>query len=193
MEGYSIQKAGIREYATSPDGKVQYTRRLLGGHGQWELKFDKRGEDEDQEGKQSQEAMRQEEKFILALIRHNQADGEPFHWSLFVYQEGKQDKGNVFQVTGDATSMSYAHSDQGVDEFASESFRDHFQLAELDARQVAMVRQSVSSESPPSAPSRREVHENCQGWTLRVVRRLVDQGLVGERWLLSLDSLRQPV
>lgn len=49
MEGYHLQTAGTREYATSPDGKVQYTRRLPGGDTGWALVFDRRGEEGQEE------------------------------------------------------------------------------------------------------------------------------------------------
>lgn len=41
-------------------------------------------------------------------MRHNQAAGEPFHWSLETADvEGGDLEGNVYQVSGDAEFMDY--------------------------------------------------------------------------------------
>lgn len=44
----------------------------------------------------------------LYLVRHNQAEGEPLHWSLETADvEGGDLEGNVYQVSGDAEFMEY--------------------------------------------------------------------------------------
>lgn len=44
----------------------------------------------------------------LYLVRHSQAEGEPFHWSLETADvEGGDLEGNVYQVSGDAEFMDY--------------------------------------------------------------------------------------
>lgn len=44
----------------------------------------------------------------LYLARHNQAEDEPFHWSLETADvEGGGLEGNVYQVSGDAEFMDY--------------------------------------------------------------------------------------
>lgn len=44
----------------------------------------------------------------LYLVRHNQAEGEPLHWSLETADvEGGDLDGNVYQVSGDAEFMDY--------------------------------------------------------------------------------------
>lgn len=44
----------------------------------------------------------------LYLVRHNQAEGEPLHWSLETANvEGGDLEGNVYQVSGDAEFMDY--------------------------------------------------------------------------------------
>ena len=40
-EGYSTSTAGFREYATSPDGKVQWSRPRGNPNAEWTLKFDR--------------------------------------------------------------------------------------------------------------------------------------------------------
>ena len=40
------------------------------------------------------------------------------------------------------------------------------------------VDEIARAEKPPSAPNRAAVTEHCQGWTVRVVRRLVEEGIV---------------
>lgn len=89
--------------------------------------------------------------------------------------------------------MQHVHPDRGVDIMHSDSFRDHFEIAELDVSGVASVCYWANQEPPPLAPSQREVRENCQGWTIRVVRHLVEQGLVTQAWLQSLYGLMEPV
>ena len=45
----------------------------------------------------------------LKLVRQSQLPGEPYHWSLFLAAEDQ--KGAVFQVKGDSTSMRFTHTE----------------------------------------------------------------------------------
>lgn len=60
--------------------------------------------------------------------------------------------------------------------------------AELTPAQPATVEEVVGTEPPPRAESRAEVKEDCQGWVMRVLRRLAAEGIVEEA---KVDRLRE--
>lgn len=126
----------------------------------------------------------------LYIVRQVQADGEPYHWSLFVANEGKA--GAQYQVKGDTTMMHYMHA-KPVNMFLSESFFDSFTMARLTEAQAARVHHWATQETPPSAPNLAAVTENCQGWVVRVVKRLVEEGIVEPKWVLESEKMKQPV
>src|SRR5436190_3091717 len=66
-----------------------------------------------------------EPQLCLSLVRQNQADGEPTHWSLHIAREGEP--GNVYQVKGDAECMRYIPPNRTVDIKESGSFKDIFE------------------------------------------------------------------
>jgi len=115
----------------------------------------------------------------LHLIRQDQAEGEPRHWSLFVVSgEDKPSKGDVWQVTGDALSMHYNNLNDTA-QFAAEGFSSNYELnSNLSEAQERMIEEAVKDELPPAAEDERSIKENCQGWTIRVLRRLQSQGVV---------------
>lgn len=132
----------------------------------------------------------------LHLIRQDQAEGEPRHWSLFVVSgEDKYSKGQVWQVTGDAMCMHYNNLSDTA-HFAAEGFRSSYELnPSLSEVQERMIEEAVRVELPPSAEEERSIKENCQGWTIRVLRRLQSQGIVAggtAEWIERdlLDPLR---
>lgn len=128
----------------------------------------------------------------LRLIQEEQAPGEPDHWSMFLAQEGQQ--GAVFQVKGDAIGMHYAHAD-GVNilDSCEYTYKDSYIISEPDEQQMVRISYWVNSEDPPGAPNQAAVHENCQGWVIRVITRLVSEGIVQQRWLDFAVSIKQPV
>lgn len=63
-------------------------------------------------------------------------------------------------------------------------------VGEVHARVLEEV---VVAERPPRAGSRREVRENCQGWCVRVVRRLVERGVLGDDAVGKILPLLEPV
>ncbi|OIW28099.1 hypothetical protein CONLIGDRAFT_462426 [Coniochaeta ligniaria NRRL 30616] len=133
----------------------------------------------------------------LHLIRQDQAEGEPRHWSLFVVSgEDKSSKGHVWQVTGDALCMHYNNLSDTA-QFAAEGFNSNYELnSNLSEAQERMVEEAVKDELPPAADDERSIKENCQGWTIRVLRRLQGQGVVAERtadWIERdlLEPLRE--
>ncbi|RAK99905.1 uncharacterized protein BO80DRAFT_476881 [Aspergillus ibericus CBS 121593] len=132
------------------------------------------------------------EPVYLSLIREAQGPGEPHHWALFVARENQS--GYVYQVKGDAEFMSYEPSEGVVGLEVLEGRVDVFVLGVLEAgRGEEMVRRVAGEESPPKARSRREVRENCQGWVVRVLERLVGAGVLGEEKLGMVRGMMEPV
>ncbi|KAI9823855.1 MAG: hypothetical protein M1826_007601 [Phylliscum demangeonii] len=126
----------------------------------------------------------------LHLIRKRQSEGEPDHWCLFLAPEGSS--GSVYQVTGDAMAMGYGHA-HGVNVVLSASLRDSTIIAQPNEQQADRVRYWAEREEPPSAESMKEVKENCQGWAVRVIARLVEEGIVERRWCQYARGLMELV
>ncbi len=111
------------------------------------------------------------------LVRQHQAPGEPDHWSLYLAYEGQA--GTAYQVKGDALAMHYAHA-SNVNPLTSYSFKDSYVIARPTTQQAARVGYWANQEAPPWAPNQAAVQENCQGWTTRVMRHLVQEGVVAQ-------------
>jgi hypothetical protein len=128
----------------------------------------------------------------LSLVHIKQAPDEPLHWLLFLARE--DEPGLVYQVLGDAECMTYQPSDGPIDIITeSESFSTLYQLATLTEEEAMVVKEVAECEPPPRAPNRRAVVEICQGWSVRVIARLVERGLVGSAKLQMARSMMQPV
>lgn len=127
----------------------------------------------------------------LLLIRENQAPGEVKHWLLFLASEGSP--GDAFAVTGDAERMEYK-IERNVDKLATDSFNDAFIVAkDLDVDAVDQVEKTVKATVPPSAPDRRSVKENCQGWTVRCLRELSAKGIVAPGKVEMAEAMVEPL
>lgn len=102
--------------------------------------------------------------------------------------------GLTWQVTGDAEFMYFEHA-TGVDRMSSPDFAWHQVLSQdLSDEQLARVEEVVREEKPPSAPSRAVVKEHCQGWTVRVVRRLVEEKIVTREGVVEmLEGYMDPI
>lgn len=129
--------------------------------------------------------------FYLSLVLQMQGEKEPNHWSLYVSQEGEP--GLVYQVKGDAENMQFKPSDNKINIVQSRSFLDIYELAKVTDRQMELVKQVAEQESPPRAPNRHSVKENCQGWTLRVLARLHVKDIVPTGKLNMAKSMQQPL
>ncbi|WEW60772.1 hypothetical protein PRK78_006260 [Emydomyces testavorans] len=123
----------------------------------------------------------------LSLVHQKQADGEPLHWSLFVARENEE--GMVYQVKGDAECMNYKPSPYPINVVKSASFLNAYNLASLTEQQAMIVKEVAEREPPPSAVNRQAVVENCQGWTVRVIAKLVDRGIVQSAKLQMAKSM----
>ncbi|KAL9110169.1 MAG: hypothetical protein Q9227_005229 [Pyrenula ochraceoflavens] len=132
------------------------------------------------------------EHLSLMLVRERQAPDKPFHWSLCLAPEGKE--GEKFQVRGDWTAMHYAH-ESNINIFNSQTFelQDSFIIGRPDQQQCARILHWVNHEPPPSAQTQADAQENCQGWTLRVIARLVAEEVVESRWRDYFYGLLEPL
>jgi hypothetical protein len=95
--------------------------------------------------------------------------------------------------------MAYEPSPDLTNITLSELFYNLYQLAKAlpgdtnDAPLLQTVRQIAQQETPPRAANRRLVTENCQGWTVRVIARLVQRGIVPAAKLQMARSMMEPV
>ncbi|KAL2172880.1 hypothetical protein VTG60DRAFT_58 [Thermothelomyces hinnuleus] len=131
----------------------------------------------------------------LSVVAEHQAENEPKHWCLFCHipNEMGTGPGQLWQVTGDAELMHFEHA-TGVDKLSSPDFAWHQVLnKDLSAAQLTKVDAIAREEKPPSAPNRAAVTEHCQGWTLRVVRQLVDEKIVEARLIGVLEGCMDPI
>ncbi|KAH7316762.1 hypothetical protein B0I35DRAFT_479580 [Stachybotrys elegans] len=162
-----------REYADCSDGS-QWTRRLdAAGNpaGEWTPVE-----------KPVADAPEPDPPLQLSIIAEHQAPGEPKHWSLFCHRPDAtgRGQGQVWQVTGDAEFMVYEHA-AGIDKMSLDTFAWHQLVnADMTGAQRKTVEDIVHAEPPPSAVNRAAVTENCQGWVIRVLRRLVEEGIAQE-------------
>jgi hypothetical protein len=131
----------------------------------------------------------------LSLVAQAQTDGEPKHWSLFSHHPDTAGtgRGQVWQVKGDAEYMHYKHA-ENIDILNSASFAWHQVLnSNLSDAQFAKVNRIARTEPPPHAASRGVVTENCQGWTMRVLWRLVQEGVVEQTSVTMLQQYMDPI
>lgn len=127
----------------------------------------------------------------LLLVRQRQAEGEPRHWSLFLSRENQA--GTVYQVKGDATYMRFDHA-ANVNILNSTSLLDSYIICDnMTESSIAWLQRIVQEELPPNAPNRREVKENCQGWTLRVLSKLARYGVINAGWVESARGMMDQV
>lgn len=128
----------------------------------------------------------------LKLVRQWLAPGKPDHWLLFLTHEGDYNEGTSFQVKGKATAMHHDHR-TGIDVEISKSFKDAHLIAQPNTQQVKRVWYWATNEPPPSAPNQAAVQENSQGWIIRVIERLVAEGIVQQNWHTWAVSIKQPL
>jgi hypothetical protein len=89
--------------------------------------------------------------------------------------------------------MVYQHI-RNVEKFSTYFYRNAFVLAEgIDEDCLEFIRVAAESTPLPHAPSRREVRENCQGWTYRVVERLGRDGAVEKGKTEMVGKMVQPI
>ncbi|KAG6365896.1 hypothetical protein INS49_000072 [Diaporthe citri] len=132
----------------------------------------------------------------LSVVRQRQAPPKGPHWSLFVH-ENESDKagGRVWQVWGDHQCMTYYHSPATklVPLLSSDSYQDHHPMnTRLTKEQEAKVDRVCNTIPAPSAPTPRDIKDNCRTWVIKVLRELVNQGVVKKDDVDNVEKLVGP-
>lgn len=70
---------------------------------------------------------------------------------------------------------------------------DIYSIANLSDADAEIVREAAEHDPPPRAASRKEVRENCQSWSVRVLARLAEKGIVDVTKVEMARSMMQPV
>ncbi|KAF2111402.1 hypothetical protein BDV96DRAFT_582091 [Lophiotrema nucula] len=133
--------------------------------------------------------------FTLYLLRQNQYPDEPLHWSLvisptdgFPVSRGPRVSSfenhvvycsYVFQVRGDE-NMNYEPESLSKPVELLDCVHSTYALVRFDWDGLKKAQGIAEKEEPPRARTWGERTENCQHWSVRVVRKLVDEGLVEE-------------
>ncbi|KAJ6187780.1 hypothetical protein N7519_002688 [Penicillium mononematosum] len=115
--------------------------------------------------------------------------------NLYLYLN-EPEYGYVYQVTGDAENMKYDPSTDKINVVDTGLTSNVYCLAvvsEDQARAAKLVKWAAEQEPPPQAENRKSVTENCQGWTVRVIARLVKEKIVMQQKLEVAKSLMQAV
>lgn len=139
----------------------------------------------------------------LILIAEHQAPNEPKHWSLFSHFPDPLGlgPGEVWQITGDDDMhFEYLYTEPELDTGADNPAK-HGQLRVVDLMalprlawyrvlatnltdvQRDRVDEIACEEEVPPAESWIEEELRSQEWTLRVVEKLMKEGIVGGDWL----------
>ncbi|KAM4067615.1 hypothetical protein HRG_012319 [Hirsutella rhossiliensis] len=174
-----------REYVSYSDGS------------QWSRKVDRKTGKALSEWSAIEAPVAQEEPstLYLSVVVQYQAENEPKHWSLFSHRPDSAGtgRGQVWQVKGDAELMRHQHA-SNTDILNSASFAWHQVLnASLSDSQFARVDRVARAEPAPRAVNRAAVTENCQGWVIRVLWRLVSEGIVEESTVTMLQGYMDPI
>lgn len=123
----------------------------------------------------------------LWLCRNEQPTPQPFHWFLAVSPEDGG-KCTVYQVEGDAVDMHYSHATDS-DAFHSPVFRDCYEMAKLDITGEDWVKHFANQEPPPQATNQATVTENCQDWSIRVLRALRSVNVVPSERISEVEAM----
>ena len=104
--------------------------------------------------------------------------------------------GQIREEDGGKASLSSAEEENCKAENNSGSVRDRTDTGKSGVVSGGMperVRFWAYHETSPMAKNQKEVKENCQGWCVRVVERLVHEGYVESKWLESMRGMMQAV
>ena len=89
--------------------------------------------------------------------------------------------------------MHHQHADK-VDVLNSNSRKAYYILNKnLTQAQVTIIDQVANTEPAPWAENQAAVTENCQGWTIRVLRRLHARGVVTKSGVDEMEALMEAV
>ncbi|PLB51331.1 hypothetical protein P170DRAFT_436366 [Aspergillus steynii IBT 23096] len=126
----------------------------------------------------------------LSLVLQDQGRGDLKHWLLYVARENQP--GLCYQVVGIPPLMQYWAPDKPVDIKATRSCWNMFELGTVTAAQAAMVEEIASQEPPALALDLDAGAESCQGWTVRVLGKLYDRGVVDATSMSFVRSMLEP-
>ncbi|PSN66345.1 hypothetical protein BS50DRAFT_412865 [Corynespora cassiicola Philippines] len=153
------------------------------------------------------------EWFTLHLCRFRQLPGEPLHWAIvlaptnpkyskqepctsckkFCAASGFMRRTLIFEVCGDPVHMiaNWQYSWGPVS--LLEDLEDAFELAKIPISKERELKLLVNGIEPPKAQDPREVSENCQGWCVRVLEKMAEDGLVGKEKVGMARGMMQPI
>lgn len=98
----------------------------------------------------------------------------------------------MWQVKGDALCKQM-NCVKGVKALEGENLYTYHTLhADLSEAQLKMVREASRWEKTPGAESQEDVKENSQGWCVRVLRRLVEMGVVKKEVVDEIEGRMDP-
>lgn len=181
--GTSVKTRGFREVC-EVDGRTFFRKK---GAQEWT---------EDKSNPDDLKPPAENPRLYLFLVQEEQSPGEPNHWALFLADENEPDYGYVYQVTGEAQQMKYEPSAEKINLADAGIGSNVYTLAvitEEQARAAKVVKQAAEEEPPPNAENGKAATENCQGWTVRVIARLVKEKIVMPQKLELARSLLEAV
>ena len=131
---------------------------------------------------------------ILSLVLQDQGPTQPKHWLLYVaLANEKESGGRCFQVTGNPLCMVYWAPDKLINIKKFKSYFDTVELTGVTKKEAAMVQEIASQERPPRARDWPSRTENCQGWTVRVLNKLNERGVVPQSKIRSVESMMESI
>jgi hypothetical protein len=83
--------------------------------------------------------------------------------------------------------------EDNIDIILADDFYDIYEFARLDESGKELLLNAVEIEDAPRESTQKEMKENCQGWAVRVVERLVKGGVVEDRWMDGLTKMMERV
>lgn len=66
-------------------------------------------------------------------------------------------------------------------------------VPELTPELEDIVKKVAAAEPPPQAKCRKEVKENCQYWAIRVMKKLVELGMMDSQKVVDCQKLLEPL
>lgn len=155
--------------------------------------------------------------WTLSLVRFYQFPGEALHWSLvisptddpgpipvpYVSSIENQVLRNTFilEVRGDPEQMFYKEMKTRKHVSLLEDIHSIYELSSFGVMDLARKEggtfdaiRNISREIEcPKAKNRKLASENCQGWCVKVIERLVEKGVVGQEKLQMAKNMLQSV
>lgn len=90
------------------------------------------------------------------------------------------------------SGLRHQHA-KNLDIMRSRSYKISFILGGISPDQANRVLHWATQEQPPRAPSQAHVWETCQGWKIRVIRRLAEEKSVDGKWITLAIGMQEPL